>query len=202
MNQAKYLGVLISNDLSWTPHVDNVAKKANQKLGFLKRNLRASPISSKKLAYTSLIRSGLEYAATVWDLPLEKDTHKLERIQRRAARWTKSQYSRYASVDSMLDDLGWDKLADRRRNLRLILIYQIYHSEDNLIAINHEEVDLVKNQRPSRKHSKQLIRPKVGQMSTVPRTIPDWNSLERGIVSSDFDTFKSQLAAATAAARP
>ena len=53
---AKYLGVNISNNLSWTPHVDYVVKKANQKLGFLRHNLPGSPVSSKCLAYTSLVQ--------------------------------------------------------------------------------------------------------------------------------------------------
>ena len=37
---AKYLGVTISDNLSWTPHIDSVSKKANQTLGFLKRNIK------------------------------------------------------------------------------------------------------------------------------------------------------------------
>ena len=41
--QEKYLGVLISSDLSWAPHIKNVASSANQKLGFMKRNLKGSP---------------------------------------------------------------------------------------------------------------------------------------------------------------
>ena len=199
VNHAKYLGVLISNDLSWTPHIDYISKKANQKLGFLKRNLRGSPISSKKLAYTSLIRSGLEYAASVWDTSLKKDITKLERVQRRSARWVKSQYSTYdTSVDAMLSDLGWATLADRRKNLRLILLYQIYHTERNLIAIDHSEVDLVKNTRPHRtaKHLKQIHRPKVGLKSTIPKTINEWNSLSDALVCADPDSFKGQLATA------
>ena len=37
---AKYLGVTISDDLSWGTHVNNISKKAIQTLGFLKRNIK------------------------------------------------------------------------------------------------------------------------------------------------------------------
>ena len=59
--------------------------KANQKLGFIKRNLKASPQELKRLAYISLVQSGMEYASTVWDPHLSKDKDSMERVQRRAA---------------------------------------------------------------------------------------------------------------------
>ena len=34
-----YLGVEISDDLSWSPHISKITKKANRSLGFLRRNL-------------------------------------------------------------------------------------------------------------------------------------------------------------------
>ena len=37
---AKYIGVTISEDLKWTDHINDISKKANQTLGFLKRNIR------------------------------------------------------------------------------------------------------------------------------------------------------------------
>ena len=37
---AKYPGVTISEDLKWTDHIKAISKKANQTLGFLKRNIR------------------------------------------------------------------------------------------------------------------------------------------------------------------
>ena len=37
VSSGKYLGVTISDDLSWSTHIDNISKSANQTLGFLKR---------------------------------------------------------------------------------------------------------------------------------------------------------------------
>ena len=35
VSEAKYLGVTIGDDLSWSSDIDNITKKANQILGFL-----------------------------------------------------------------------------------------------------------------------------------------------------------------------
>ncbi len=44
-----------------------MVKKGNQKLGFLRRNLRGCSQKCKTIAYISLVRAGMEYAATIWD---------------------------------------------------------------------------------------------------------------------------------------
>ena len=67
VDQAKYLGVTLSNELSWSPHISNTVSKAHSSLGFLRRNLRDCPEKLKETAYISLVRSVLEYAATIWD---------------------------------------------------------------------------------------------------------------------------------------
>ena len=48
---AKYLGVTIADDLSWSPHIDITTKKANQTLGFLKRKIRVHNKDLKSVAY-------------------------------------------------------------------------------------------------------------------------------------------------------
>ena len=48
---AKYLGVTIADDLSWSKHIDITTKKANQTLGFLKRNIRVHNKDLKSVAY-------------------------------------------------------------------------------------------------------------------------------------------------------
>ena len=47
---AKYLGVLISDNLSWNVHVDTVTKNANNTTAFLRRNLPSCPQHIKKFA--------------------------------------------------------------------------------------------------------------------------------------------------------
>ena len=49
----------------------------------------------------------------------------VERVQRRAARFVKSRYTRYSSVSDMLDGLGWPPHSQRRQEVRLILVYKI-----------------------------------------------------------------------------
>ena len=64
--EAKYLGVTIGSDLSWSRHADNITKKANSTLGFLKTNIRSAPQAAKETAYKTA-RPIVEYAATTWN---------------------------------------------------------------------------------------------------------------------------------------
>ena len=50
VEKIKNLGVTITNDLKWNTHVINICTKANRTLGFLKRNLSASPLDVKESA--------------------------------------------------------------------------------------------------------------------------------------------------------
>jgi len=72
----KYLGVYLNHDLKWSHHIDQVASKAARKLGFMRRNLRGAPVNCKKLAYDTLVRSGMEYASVIWDPYTEADSNK------------------------------------------------------------------------------------------------------------------------------
>ena len=89
---AKYLGITISSDLRWNKHVDEVCSKANKTLGFLRRNLRVSSPKLKTLAYFSLVRPLVEYAAPAWDPHTDRNINKLEKVQRRAARFVCNRY--------------------------------------------------------------------------------------------------------------
>jgi len=62
-----YLGVYLNHDLKWMHHVNQVAAKVLRKLGLIRQNLTGTPVDCKKLAYITLVRSGMEYASIIWD---------------------------------------------------------------------------------------------------------------------------------------
>ena len=122
---AKYLGVTLSNDLEWSKHIATMTNKANSKLLFLCLNLKGCPEKLTQTAYFSLIRSFMEYGATVWDPYQKYNSDKIERVQRRAARFVKSRYSRYSSVSDMLDVLGGRLFLKGDRRLDLFCFTQL-----------------------------------------------------------------------------
>ena len=158
------------------------------------------------MAYISLVRSGMEYASTIWDPYLKKDIDLLEKVQRKAARWVFLDYKYTTSVTRLLKDLNWKPKADRRQNQRLALFHKIHTGGVNLnfkenfglnyvsritragFSLNSKgECQSVKLSRPGANKTPLL-------KSAIIRTIPAWNSLPGNASSSASRvSFKSVL---------
>ena len=109
VSQIKYLGVQISQDLKCNKHIDSTSSKANQTLGFLKRNLGINSRMVKDSAYKSLVCPKLEYCSTVWgptsvssikegDKIAHRLVDQLEMVQKRAARCVTGRHHNTSSV--------------------------------------------------------------------------------------------------------
>ena len=66
VTSAKYLGITITNKLTWSTHINSITNKALLTKAFLQRNLRSCTSHTKLQCYTTMIRPILEYANTVW----------------------------------------------------------------------------------------------------------------------------------------
>ena len=53
---SKYLGIEISNNLSFNNHIQNITTSASQSLGFLKRNIWSQNPALRDMAYKTLVR--------------------------------------------------------------------------------------------------------------------------------------------------
>ncbi|XP_062593499.1 uncharacterized protein LOC134254977 [Saccostrea cucullata] len=195
VKRAKYLGCLITSDLKWSDHISNICSKGNKTLGFLRRNLNISSTSIKENAYKSLVRPQLEYAAPVWDPYTQKDTHNLEMVQRRAARYVSNRHGNRSSVDSMIQHLQWQTLEERRRISRLVLFYKIVH--DEVVVTKHDRlIPPLRRSRHTHQEACQLPSCKRDhrKFSYFTRSIKEWNHLPPEIVmAKTLETFKSQV---------
>jgi len=143
-------------------HVHSIHSCANSTHGFLKRNLRRCPAKLKETAYITLIRSTLEYAASISDPQLAKDCDLLEKLQRRSARFVKGDYRTTSSVSQMLHDLGSRDLKDCWWDLRLALLYKIVTGH---VAINPDQIGLVAADNRTRANQMYKLRA-IGSSST------------------------------------
>ena len=125
VKEHSYLGVILDQTMSFSPHVNNIVSKASKILNFVKQNLyKCSPLI-KATAYISLVRPILEYASSAWDPHLLKDIYSIDQIQCRAARWVLQNYNRYSSVTSMQQQLNWSTLQQRQQRSRLVLFIKL-----------------------------------------------------------------------------
>ena len=195
VSSARYLGVDLPSNLSWNTHVNRISSTANRTLGFLKRNIKTSNQKVRECGYKALVRPQLEYASPVWDPHSQTNIDRLEAVQRRAARWTVSDYSTYSSVTEMLERLGWRSLAQRRSDARLCLFYKIVYG---LVAIPMPSY-IQSNNRLSRYcHSITYKQIHTGanyyKYSFFPLAIVQWNALpEEVVLSKDFNSFKQAV---------
>ena len=89
----KYLGLLLTNNLSWSPHITNICSKAKQVLGLLYRRFYGyADDNTLKQLYLSLVRPHLDYACQIWDPHLAKDKVKLENVQKFACKLASHQW--------------------------------------------------------------------------------------------------------------
>jgi hypothetical protein len=129
----------------------------------------------------------------VWDPHTQANINKVESIQRRAARFVTNNYDPRASVTTLLQDLNWPTLQDRRQLAKLMMYRITYH----LIEISSTTY-LIASRSGTRGHNIGCLQPSTRvlayQYSFFPSTIGLWNNLPHTLVSSgSIDIFRHSL---------
>ena len=123
-------------------------------------------------AYKGLVRPVLEYGSSVW-------------VQNRAARFvTGNCVFETGSMTGILDQLKWESLKKRRKDSRLILLYEGLKGKGRIPTD-----DLIpKNRRCRNQHSLAFQIPSASKeaykSSFFPQTIRDWNDLPDSLISA------------------
>uniref|UniRef100_A0A1X7TDQ4 Reverse transcriptase domain-containing protein n=1 Tax=Amphimedon queenslandica TaxID=400682 RepID=A0A1X7TDQ4_AMPQE len=116
------LGIIVSDNLSWSGHYKFISSKAYSQLSLVKRCFRNAFTSVKKLIYISLVRSKITYCSQLWRPMLIKDILCIERIQRRATKYITNDYNKSTYKERLL-------------SLNLLPLMYLYELNDVLFFI-------------------------------------------------------------------
>ena len=180
-----YLGVEFSSTMDWGHHIKNTVNKGQSSLNVLRRNLSGCSQETKSRAYTTMVRPILEYASSAWDPFQATHIDVLEAVQRRAARFACRNYSREASVTTMLSSLGWRLLQERRFVSRQAMLYKTINQQT---ATRMPSYITPASQSNRESHNIRFNTPipkmDLYKFSYFPRTVRAWNILPQHIVQA------------------
>jgi hypothetical protein len=193
--QHKHLGLIISQDLLWGEHINEICDKANRRLGILRSLKYKLDRLSLERIYMGFIRPLLEYGDIIWDKSPQEILNKLETVQLNAARIVVGATAR-CSTEGLYAETAWEPLYKRRESHRLTLMYQIVHG-----AAPQYLIDLLPDQVQGRttynlRNRGDIDEPLVGinlhGNSFFPSTVKLWNNLDRAKKSlPSVESFKA-----------
>ena len=80
------LGIMLSDDCSWTPHVMKISSEARRMAAWTLRAFKDRSVNTMLTLFKSLVRCKLEYCSPLWSPYLIGDIQALESVQRRFTR--------------------------------------------------------------------------------------------------------------------
>ena len=111
VNNAKFLGLHIDDELLWHTHISHVSRKISSGIYLLNAVKRTLTIPNMKQLYYSLIHPHLTYGVTLWGSDFKYELNKIIKAQKKAIRnICKAQYNE--QTDPLFKKLQIPKLTD------------------------------------------------------------------------------------------
>jgi hypothetical protein len=127
VNKFNDLGVTLSDDLTWNEHIQSCLKKANKRLGLIKRCTGYNcSVKTKLRCYVSLVRPLVEYNTVMWWPSNKKGIIKIESLQRRATKFITNNFN--IGYKERLIQCNLLPLTLRRQFLDCVFIYNSINS--------------------------------------------------------------------------
>ena len=151
----KYLGVWISDDLTWRKHIESVCCKARRLLGYMYRTFSPFCELSVLLSlYKSQVVPILDYACVVWDPHLKKDRLLLDSVQLFAMRM--ATHSWQEAPQALSSQCQLPPLSFRRSYFKLLYSFKFLNG---FLHCPPGFFNLCCNPNLRISHSKQLVKP-------------------------------------------
>ena len=193
----RYLGMLLTSNMSWKPHIEHTASKASKRLAPMFKMKSKLPRCALSRYYITFVRPVIEYGSVIYDNCSSSEARSLETVQRRAALCCTGAFKRTPST-LLLKEIGWESLNDRRKKAKLILLYKITHNLtprylEELIPAQVGNLTTYSLRNPSA-YRIPLVRTTYMANSFIPSTLKQWNSLDPNTrTCRTLHSFKSKL---------
>ena len=191
-NLQRDLGINFDSNLKFSKHIGVITKKANSRLGIIKRTFQSLSPDIFLPLYKTLVRPILEYCSCVWSPMLKKDMIEIEKVQRRATKMVKGFNT--MEYNERLYRLNLDSLHFRRKRGDLLQVYKILKGIENIESNKFFSI----NQDRTRGHCLKLFKKQsncnLRLHSFSQRVIKDWNGLNEETVRCEtLNSFKTAL---------
>ena len=192
VHEEKDLGVIVDSELKFRKHCAAAVKKANMKLGMIKKSFACLDEDVLLPLYTSLVRSHLEYGNLIWGPHYKEDSIAVEKLQRRASKLVPA--IKDLSYEERLRHLELPSLMHRRRRGDMIFAYKIFTEK---IGLEKDDI-FTPSVSAIRGHKYRVIKNKATKLCRINtfsnRIINDWNSLPEKVVASEStNSFKNAI---------
>ena len=99
----KYFGVVLDPWLTWNAHVDYLVGNVRQRVALLGPIMKNINMYMTGTVYTSFVLPILDYCDAVWSYYGSVNAEKLEKLQRRAARYVSGEQRKRANFFGLHD---------------------------------------------------------------------------------------------------
>ena len=192
VTEEKDLGVLVDDKLDFGNHIREIVKKANQRIGLIRRGFDCLDKEMFMNLYPVLIRPLLEYCVQVWSPYKQRDIDLLERVQRRATKIVPA--LKHLPYEERLRRLNLTTLEERRVRGDMIETYKLLTRKEDISPDRFFTKAEVRGD-PDLTHDMKLFKHRfnkdVRKYFMVNRVIDNWNLLDKEVVEVEkTSTFK------------
>ena len=128
VEQAKYLGLWVRNDLSWGNHILELWRKMYYYVHMFRRLRKILPSQLLFNIYKSYVQSKIDYGLSIWCCTTEANLDRIQRIQNLLARimWNNLDGINFRGIE-MVRTLRFHTIRERRGYFLCILMFECIH---------------------------------------------------------------------------
>ena len=191
----KYLGVVLSQSLTWADHIETLSNKIAQRIGLIRRIKHLLPVHARITLANCLVIPLFDYADFVWG---DKNNlvlmNQIQTIQNCLAKVILDLQPR-SSASEALRSLNWYPLVVRRKFHRCIMMHKCLNGGLDF-DFNFKHISDVHSYNTRNKQNLYLHKANgnYGKLTFTYQGATDWNMLPLEMLSiTDFRIFKLKL---------